>query len=74
MRKKDCLIRGSQHPDMPNSMYIDICGNIMCVKCQHPECFDKTYPCEHTISLTKNEMIVENWFNEIKPVFMYFLY
>ena len=45
---------------MPNSMYIDISGNLMTVKCRHPECFGKTYPCEHTISLTKNEMNIAN--------------
>jgi P4 family phage/plasmid primase-like protien len=60
LHNKDCLIKGGKHNDMDISMYIDICSNIMTVKCKHPECFGKTYPCEHAISLTKNELIVAN--------------
>ena len=53
-----CFIKKGKHTDMPNSMYIDICSNIMTIKCKHPECFGKTYPCEHAFLLTKNEMNV----------------
>jgi P4 family phage/plasmid primase-like protien len=60
LHNKDCLIKGGKHNDMDVSMYIDISGNLMSIKCRHPECFGKTYPCEHAISLTKNELIVAN--------------
>lgn len=52
----NCLIKGGNHDGLNNSMYIDICDKIMTVKCKHPECFGKIYPCNHTITLNKNEM------------------
>jgi P4 family phage/plasmid primase-like protien len=57
---KECLIKKDIHHDMPNSMHLRFTGNIVTVECRHPECFGKIYPCEHTISLTKNEMIIAN--------------
>ncbi len=60
LHNKECLIKKDIHTDMPNSMYLRFTGNIMTVECRHPECFGRTYPCEHTISLTKNEMIIAN--------------
>ena len=57
LKNKDCLIKGSEHDDMPNSMYIDILDKFMTIKCRHPECFGKKYPCNH-ILMTKNEMNV----------------
>lgn len=41
-------------------MYIDTIDRFMTVKCKHPECFGKTYPCNHSVILTKNEMVVAN--------------
>ena len=40
---------------MLNSMYIDVLDKFMTIKCRHPECFGKTYPCSH-ILMNKNEM------------------
>jgi hypothetical protein len=56
----DCLIKGGKHANLNKSMYLDIVDKFMTVKCRHEECFGKTYPCEHAISLTKNEMIIAN--------------
>ena len=56
LKNKDCLIKGGEHDDMPYSMYIDIIDKFMTVKCRHPECFGKRYPCNHMITMTKNEM------------------
>jgi len=50
-----CLIKGCKHEGMPNSMYVDIIDRFMTIKCRHPECFGKTYPCEHLL-MNKNEM------------------
>ena len=55
LKNKDCLIKGGEHVDMPNSMYIDILDKFMTVKCRHAECFSKKYPCDH-ILMNKNEM------------------
>jgi P4 family phage/plasmid primase-like protien len=55
LKNKDCLIKGCEHPDMPNSMYVDVLDKFMTIKCRHHECFGKTYPCNH-ILMTKNEM------------------
>jgi P4 family phage/plasmid primase-like protien len=55
LKNRDCLIKGSEHIDMPNSMYVDILDKYMTIKCRHPECFGKKYPCNH-ILMNKNEM------------------
>jgi P4 family phage/plasmid primase-like protien len=55
IKNKECLIKGCEHPDMPASMYIDMVDKFMTIRCKHPECFGKTYPCQH-ILMTKNEM------------------
>ena len=55
LKNKECLIKGGEHPDMPNSMYIDILDKFMTIKCKHPECHGKKYPCNH-ILMNKNEM------------------
>jgi len=55
LKNNNCLIGGKEHLDMPNSMYIDILDKFMTVKCRHPECFGKSYPCNH-ILMNKNEM------------------
>jgi P4 family phage/plasmid primase-like protien len=55
LNNKECLIKGSIHYDMPNSMYIDVIDKFMTIKCRHEECFGKTYPCQH-ILMNKNEM------------------
>jgi phage/plasmid-associated DNA primase len=49
-------MKGDEHVDMPNSMYIDIIDKFMTIKCRHPECFGKKYPCDHVITMNKNEM------------------
>jgi P4 family phage/plasmid primase-like protien len=49
-----CLIKGEEHKDMKNSMYVDITDKFMSIKCKHPECFGKIYPCNH-ILMNKNE-------------------
>ena len=55
MHNKDCLIKGGLHKDLPNSMYIEMLDKFMTIKCRHPECFGKVYPCQH-VQLNKNEM------------------
>jgi P4 family phage/plasmid primase-like protien len=57
LKNKECFIKGCEHTDMPNSMYIDILDKFMTIKCRHPECFGKIYPCQHMM-MTKNEMNV----------------
>jgi hypothetical protein len=54
LHNKECLIKGSEHNDMPNSMYVEILDKYMTIKCRHPECFGHTYPCNH-ILMNKNE-------------------
>ena len=54
---KECFIKGESHNDMPNSMYVEILDKYMTIKCRHPECFGKTYPCQHLL-MNKNEMNV----------------
>jgi hypothetical protein len=51
IQNKKCLITGCRHPDMADSMYVEILDKFMIIKCRHPECFGKTYPQEH-ISIT----------------------
>jgi P4 family phage/plasmid primase-like protien len=55
LNNKECLIKGSEHTDMPKSMYIEVIDKFMTIKCRHQECFGKTYPCHH-ILMNKNEM------------------
>lgn len=55
LTNKECLIKGSKHDDMPQSMYLEMFKDYITVRCQHPECFGKMHPCKH-IQLTKNEM------------------
>lgn len=55
IKNKECLIKGCMHNDMPNSMYIDVIDKYMTMKCKHPECHGKIYPCNH-ILMNKNEM------------------
>jgi P4 family phage/plasmid primase-like protien len=55
LKNKDCLIKGCVHQDMPNSMYVEILDKFMTIKCGHPECLGKIYPCQH-ILMTKNDM------------------
>ncbi len=57
LKNKECLIKGCEHPDMPNSMYIDMLDKFMTIRCRHQECFGKIYPCQH-VMMTKNEMNV----------------
>jgi P4 family phage/plasmid primase-like protien len=56
LKNKVCLMKGDEHIDMPNSMYIDIIDKFMTIKCRHPECFGKKYPCDHVITMNRNEM------------------
>ena len=55
LKNENCLIKGDIHYDMPSSMYIDVLDKFMSIRCKHPECFGKTYPCQH-ILMNKNEM------------------
>ena len=55
LKNKNCLIKGNEHLDMPQSMYIEMLDKFMTIKCKHKECFGKTYPCQHII-MNKNEM------------------
>jgi P4 family phage/plasmid primase-like protien len=55
LKNKGCLIKGSEHEDMKQSMYVEVLDKFMTIKCRHPECFGKTYPCNH-ILMNKNEM------------------
>jgi P4 family phage/plasmid primase-like protien len=55
INNKKCLIKGGEHDGMNQSMYVEVIDKFMTIKCQHPECFGKTYPCNH-ILMNKNEM------------------
>jgi P4 family phage/plasmid primase-like protien len=55
LKNKECLIKGCEHHDMAYSMYIDVVDKFMSIKCRHPECHGKIYPCNH-ILMNKNEM------------------
>jgi P4 family phage/plasmid primase-like protien len=55
LKNKQCLIKGAEHMDMPNSMYVEMIEKFVSLKCRHLECFGKTHPCEH-ILMNKNEM------------------
>jgi P4 family phage/plasmid primase-like protien len=55
IKNKNCLIKKGEHNDMPNSMYVEILDKFLTIKCKHPECFGRTYPCNH-ILMNKNEM------------------
>jgi P4 family phage/plasmid primase-like protien len=54
---KKCLIKGDAHENSPNSMYVEIVQNLLCIKCKDSECFGKLYPLEH-IQLNRQEMKV----------------
>jgi P4 family phage/plasmid primase-like protien len=60
LKNKECLIKGGEHKDMPNSMHLNIVDKFMTIICRHPECFGKCYPCNHVTTLTKNEMVIAN--------------
>jgi P4 family phage/plasmid primase-like protien len=55
LKNRECLIKGCEHDDMKQTMYVEVIDKFMTIKCRHPECFGKTYPCNH-ILMTKNEM------------------
>jgi P4 family phage/plasmid primase-like protien len=55
LKNRECLIKGCEHDDMKQTMYVEVLDKFMTIKCRHPECFGKTYPCNH-ILMTKNEM------------------
>lgn len=59
LMNKKCFIKGSDHKDMPLSMYIEVLDKFMTIKCRHKECFGKIYPCNH-ITMTKNELNIFN--------------
>jgi P4 family phage/plasmid primase-like protien len=54
LKNQKCLIKGNDHPDLSNSMYIEIAADKMTLRCKHPECFGRSY-CGH-LQLTKQEM------------------
>ena len=53
LKNKDCLIYGASHGDP--SMYVEFVRDLISIKCKHPDCFGKVYPCEH-IQLSQKEM------------------
>jgi P4 family phage/plasmid primase-like protien len=55
LQNSECLIKGDVHKDLPKSMYIEMLKDLITIKCRHPECFGKIYPCQH-IQLSKQEM------------------
>jgi P4 family phage/plasmid primase-like protien len=55
LHNDECLIKGDAHKDLPKSMYIEMLKDLITIKCRHPECFGKIYPCQH-IQLSKQEM------------------
>jgi P4 family phage/plasmid primase-like protien len=63
LHNKECLIKGSHHMDMPSSMYVEILDKFLTIKCRHPECFGRTYPCNH-ILMNKNEMNIA-WHGDV---------
>jgi P4 family phage/plasmid primase-like protien len=59
IHNKECLIKGDEHDGFPNSMYVEMLDKFLTIKCRHPECFGKIYPCHHMM-LNKNEMNIFN--------------
>jgi P4 family phage/plasmid primase-like protien len=55
LHNNECLIKGDAHQDLPKSMYIEMLKDLITIKCRHPECFGKVYPCQH-IQLSTQEM------------------
>lgn len=55
LKNNKCLIKGDAHEDMKESMYIEIIGKFMTIKCRHQECFGLTYYQKGHLSMTKNE-------------------
>lgn len=54
IKNQKCLIKGDDHADLLNSMYIEIVSDKIAMKCKHPECYGQTY-CGR-MQLTKQEM------------------
>ena len=55
-----CVFTGKPHPNMQNSMYVDIYDNRMDIKCRNMECMSKTFPCP-SIKLNKRERELVNY-------------
>lgn len=56
-----CFIKKAKHSDMEKSMYVQLVGESLTIKCRHPDCFGKSYPCNHII-FNKNEInIITNY-------------
>jgi P4 family phage/plasmid primase-like protien len=56
LNNKECFIYGDSHDENP-SMYIEMIQNLLSIKCKHPCCHSKIYPCEHII-VSQKEMNV----------------
>jgi P4 family phage/plasmid primase-like protien len=54
IEKSHCLIKGGNHADLFDSMYIEVALGHMALRCKHPECYGKIH-CGY-IPLTKQEM------------------
>jgi P4 family phage/plasmid primase-like protien len=59
LHNNECLIKGVAHIDYPKSMYVEMIDKFLTIKCRHPECFGKIYPCHHMV-LNKQEMNIFN--------------
>jgi hypothetical protein len=57
LNNDNCFIYGDTHGTP--TMYVEKTHDRIIIKCKHPTCFGKTYPCEH-ILLSKTEMNIMN--------------
>lgn len=57
LNNKECFLYGDIHVDseLSSTMYIEMIKDLITIKCKHPACFGKIYPCEH-VQLSKQEM------------------
>ena len=55
LHNEKCLIKGDYHKDLSKSMYVEMIKDLITIRCKHPECFGKIYPCPH-VQLSKQEM------------------
>ena len=60
LNNNECFIKGTCHNDYQTPMYIEKVKDLVAIKCKHPECFNKSYPNNTCIQLTKQEMNIFN--------------
>jgi P4 family phage/plasmid primase-like protien len=55
LHNEKCIIKGDYHKDLSKTMYVEMIKDLITIRCKHPECFGKIFPCPH-VQLTKQEM------------------